>query len=165
MTVIELFFLLVLIGIGTGTRSYVARFFGVWAGIVAGVFATIGFLALTNFLGKNSHRRHCRKMAKKYTRIFRVVALPTDEKVIIKPKGSEIKLGDNGWECGPIRKNGLIYLEGLNEKWQMIWWAGFRPEQIEYVGPKPLSQYDRLLADRKEIFEAPCPFPVQPREN
>jgi hypothetical protein len=134
----------------------VAKYFGAWTGVAAGIAAVIGFLAIMHFLGRISYRRHQRKMREKYRRIFRVLDLPADEKSVIKPKGAEVRVGDYGWESGPIRKNDLIYLTGFDDRWRMIWWAGFRPDQIEHVGPKPLSQYDKP--------KTPCPFPVQPRQ-
>ena len=169
MTLFELLFFLILIGIGIGVGSYVSRLVGgeagVVAGIAAGILAVVGFVFMIKIWGDAGQRRHCRKMAEKYTRIFHVRVLPTDEKCVIKTKNSEIKVGDYGWECGPIEKNGLIYLEGFDEKWKLIWWAGFQTEQIEFVGTKPISQYDRLLPERRELFKTPCPFPVQPRSN
>jgi hypothetical protein len=165
MTIFELTFFLILVGIGIGVGSFVAKSLGVFAGIVIGILASIGFIYLTKFLGNVGHRRHCRKMAEKYTRIFRVLNLLADEKSVIKPKNSKIKVGDFGWESGPIRKNGLIYLKGFDEKWKMVWWAGFQLDQLEIVGPKPFSQYDIHLPDKQELRKTPCPFPVQPRSN
>jgi hypothetical protein len=163
ITIFDVLYFLILMGIGAAAGYRVARYFGNLAGIIAGVLAAGGFVFLMNALTNASHRRHCRKMAKKYTRIFRVSALPTDEKSVIKTDNSHIKVGDLGWECSPIRKNGLIYLEGLDEKWKLVWWAGFQPEQIELVGPKPFSQWDIYLPDKQELLTTPCPFPVQPR--
>lgn len=169
MTIFELLFFLILIGIGIGVGSCISRLFGgeagAIAGIAAGILAAVGFVSMIKIWGNAGHRRHCRKMAEKYTRIFRVRVLPTDEKSIIKPKNSEIKVGDYGWECGPIKKNDLIYLQGFDEKWKLIWWAGFQIEQIEFVNSKPFSQYDRHLPNRRNLLETPCPFPVQPREK
>lgn len=165
MTLIELLFFVILVSIGIGVGSLVAKFLGIFAGIGAGILAVAGFIYLTKILSVAGHRRHCRKMAEKYTRIFRVRDLPTDETSIILPKNSEIKTGDYGWESGPIRKNGLIYLRGFDEKWKFIWWAGFQPEQIEFVCPKPFSDYDRHLPDRKDLLKNPCPFPVQLRSG
>jgi hypothetical protein len=165
MTAIELLFFLILIGIGIGIGSFVAKFLGIFAGIVAGVLVVAGFVYLIKIWSGAGHRRHCRKMAEKYTQIFRIRVLPTDEKSIIKPKHCEIKVGDYGWESGPIKKNDLVYLTGYDEKWKLVWWAGFQPEQIEFVCPKPFSQYDRHLPDRRDLLKIPCPFPVQPRNN
>ncbi len=83
-------------------------------------------------------------------------------------------MGDYGWEAQPLRKNNLIYLQGLTEEWLVVWLAGFRPDEIEYVGLKPLSQYDWRNLEYIEgnsysaIFgkpcklKTPCPFSVRP---
>ena len=167
MNLFELLFLVIPISLGAGVGTFAANFFGVPVGIVVGILTTMLFFYCLKILSVVSHRRHCRTMEKKYTRIFRVLVLPANEVIAIKTKNSEIKLGDYGWECSPIasQKNGLVYLQSFNEKWQLIWWAGFQPEQIEFVSPKPFSQYDRFLPDKQEILKAPCPFPVQPRTN
>jgi len=74
-------------------------------------------------------------------------------------QGASIKIGDYGWEAVPLRDDGLIYLQGLDTEWQVIWHAGFRPEQIESVATKPQSQYDwNYEWVRKKLL---CPFPVQ----
>jgi len=44
----------------------------------------------------------------------------------------------------------------------LIWYAGFRPNEIEFVGPKPFSEYD--LPNRPAPRPV-CPFPVQPRDT
>jgi len=89
--------------------------------------------------------------------------MPTDESTIKKPKDSEIKVGDYGWQAEPIRNDGLIYLQGLTAEWQVVWYAGFHPEQIESVGPKPRSQYDWDYSWARRA--PPCPFPVQERKT
>jgi hypothetical protein len=70
-------------------------------------------------------------------------------------------------------KHGLIYLQGLTDEWGLVWRAGFRPDQVEFVGPKPVSQYDwkdfeydgpKPTACYHWQYGKPrqsCPFPVQ----
>ena len=111
-------------------------------------------------------RRQLQFLRKKYRAIYRVIAVPSDQKSIIKPEGAEIKIGDYGWEAGPIRKDGLIYLQGLTLDWRMVWYAGFRPDQIERAATKPSSQYDFWAPDwAKRPPLPPCPFPVLERET
>jgi hypothetical protein len=93
------------------------------------------------------------------------VAIPLDAKNIIKPADAEIRVGDFGWEAAPIRNDGLIYLQGLTSGWRVVWHAGFRPEQVERVGPKPSSQYDYWAPYWAKPSPPICPFPVQERET
>jgi hypothetical protein len=55
----------------------------------------------------------------------------------------------------------MIWLQGLNENWQIVWWAGFNPDQIEEVGPKPCSQYDWT----RETLKTKCPYPILQRND
>jgi hypothetical protein len=93
-----------------------------------------------------------------------VIGLPSDGTNVKKPQGAEIKIGDYGWEAEPPKgKEDLIFLQGLTAKWQVVWYAGFRSDQIESTGSKPRSQYDW---DYSWLRNAPpCPFPVQERET
>jgi hypothetical protein len=108
----------------------------------------------------------------RYRRVFRVVALPTDKRNICMPWGNELKVGDYGWEAQPLRKNDLIWLQGLTETWLVVWHAGFRPDEIEYVAPKPSSQYDwrdnvgdpiAAVHMKPCQLRQACPYPVRPR--
>jgi|ERR1035437_2142858 hypothetical protein len=110
-------------------------------------------------------------MRKKYAQIFRVLALPAEEKSALKlipPIDHVVKIGDYGWEAKPFlqratdRKGNLIYLKGWNENWQLIWYSGFLPDEIECVGQKPFSEYDLPNPPKPRPL---CPFPVQPREK
>lgn len=157
--------------------DFAEKSFGVWGRIAVGIFALVGFFMifmryLYRFGGWLSERGREEKRDK-YRAIYRVKILPTDPKSICKSKDTEIKIGDYGWEATPWRNNGLIYLHGLNEKWGLVWIAGFRPEQIEYVCPKPVSQYDwrdfeydgpKPRAPYHWQYSNPkslCPFPVE----
>ena len=87
-------------------------------------------------------RKRLQELRKKYRGIYCVLALPSEQKVVAKPDGAEIKIGDYGWEAGPNSEDALIYLQGLTAEWTVVWHAGFRPDQIEWVTEKPNSQYD-----------------------
>jgi hypothetical protein len=154
--------------------------FGVLGTVVAGILMLVGFVFYIRFLWRWWDRLDVKERferREKYRGIYRVLSVPTDKKSISKPKDAEIRVGDFGWEAHPLRKNNLIYLQGLTEDWYMVWHAGFRPEQIEFVGIKPVSQYD--WKDFEYVGEGyrnpalnsslkakePCPFPVQARDN
>jgi hypothetical protein len=97
----------------------------------------------------------------KYRQIFRVVSVPSDHQFAIKTAGASIEIGDYGWEAEPIDLDGLIYLHGLNPRWQVVWYAGFRPDQLEVVAPKPRSQY-YIFPDWVNTEKVPqCPYPVK----
>jgi len=98
---------------------------------------------------------------KKYGSIFRVVSVPSDQDFVLKAAGTSIELGDYGWEAEPIRQDGLIYLHGLNPRWQVVWYAGFRPDQVVVFGPKPRSQYFMLPFWVRPEKIPQCPFPVK----
>jgi len=105
----------------------------------------------------------------KYRGIYRVLALPS-----VQPNNwnaEDITVGDFGWEAEPLTKDGMIWLHGLSVQWKMTWRAGFKTEEIEYVGPKPVSHYDWIEFEydgpkprsiyTTAIPKHPCPFPVQ----
>src|SRR5580765_1201853 len=106
-------------------------------------------------------RRQLQELREKYRGIYRVLALPSDQKIVAKPDGAEIKIGDYGWEAGPASKDGFICLQGLTTEWTVVWHAGFHPDQIEWVTEKPSSQYDYWVPYwAKSPPLPPCPFPV-----
>jgi hypothetical protein len=107
----------------------------------------------------------------KHDGIYRVLALPTAS---TKPNNwcdEEITIGDFGWESKPLTKDGLIWLHGLSTEWKMAWRAGFKPEEVEFVCSKPVSQYDWKDFEydgpkpsciwTTAIPKQPCPFPIQ----
>ena len=110
------------------------------------------------------NKRQLSQLRENYRSIYQVKELPTEAKSIVKPAGAEIQIGDFGWEARPSRKDGLIHLQGLTSRWQVVWHAGFRPDQIEKVAAKPTSQYDYWAPDwAKPPPPPPCPFPVRER--
>jgi prepilin-type N-terminal cleavage/methylation domain-containing protein len=168
-TLIELLAVMFVVAVTAAVEPPVAKKYGVVPGIGAAfltVLASAGVVVLFYRWSWCCEKRTLRKLREKYQTIYRVTDLPSDQRSIIKPDGAEIKIGDHGWEAGPIRKNGLIYLQGLTLDWRMVWYAGFRPDQIERVATKPSSQYDHWApywAKRPPL--PPCPFPVLERET
>ena len=158
----DMFALWFMIGVPVAIGMFVAKHFGLWTGIGAGLLSAIVCVAAVvisyRARGRNTAQQR-REFKEKYTRIYRVLAAPTDAAAIKKAQGAEIKVGDFGWDAAPLRNDGLIYLQGLNPQWRVVWYAGFRPEQIENFAPKPQSQYDWNYAWVKN--PPPCPFPVQ----
>lgn len=143
---------------------------GPLAGIGAGLLA--GAVALTIVVAwyRRSKRRfiqHLKELTGKYPDLYRVVALPTETGDIVKADDAEIVVGDYGWEAEPIRDDGRTYLQGLTKNWSVAWYAGFRPDQIEKIGPKPHSQYYQRHPspgfERSEAYL--CPYPVQSGET
>jgi hypothetical protein len=163
-TIIELLALIFVIFIAIEVARHVADHHGLWAGVVAGVVSA-GLCAIVVAIfywavGRQREQRR-RELREKYRGVFRVIALPTDPNKIQKPEGAEIRTGDYGWEAEPLHEDGLIYLQGLTVTWRVVWHAGFRPEQIERIGPKPQSQYDWKYSWARTPPQ--CPFPVQVR--
>lgn len=127
---------------------------------IAGICVFV--IALIGFFSRRKQIRINHELCQKYTSIYRIISISGGVTCPIVAHGSSINIGDFGWEAEPINNDGLIYLHGLNRKWQVVWYAGFNPDQIELVGPKPKSQYyifpDWMAASQK-IPE--CPFPVK----
>ena len=144
--------------------------FGEFSGTVAAVVSCVLTLVLYT-LNKTRKLRYIEKMrcvlTNKYPDIYRVVELPTDFSDVITADGAEIVIGDYGWEAEPINPDDRVYLHGLTGTWCVVWYAGFRPDQIEKIGPKPRTQYYlphiRLVLGKLEAVT--CPFPIQSRET
>jgi len=115
--------------------------------------------------------RHRAERREKYRGIYRVLSLPSAHNKPASWNAEDITVGDFGWEAEPVTKDGLIWLQGLSVQWKMNWRAGFKPEEVEYVGPKPVSQYDWKDFEydgpkprsiyTSAIPKQPCPFPIQ----
>jgi hypothetical protein len=153
-------------GVPTAVGTMVAKKFGFWPGIGAGVLALVPCVAVVVRTNRARWRRIAQRrqeLREKYRLVYRVIALPTDPLIIKKPADAEIRVGDLGWEAAPLRDDGLVYLQGLTPQWRVVWHAGFRQDQIEKVASKPRSQYDW---DYGWVRNAPpCPFAVQERET
>jgi uncharacterized membrane protein len=163
-TLIDLLALVFVVAVAQVTVQIVTRTHGLWAGIAAGILAAIvsGTIVVLFYRagGRRSAERR-RMLTEKYPNIYRVLSLPTDDNCIRKAKYARIAVGDYGWEAEPLNSDSLIYLQGLSSQWRLVWHAGFRPEQIEKVGPKPRSQYYIPYAWRAPNQPPPCPYPVQ----
>lgn len=92
-----------------------------------------------------------------YPGVFRVKELPTNDSSTFCAKGARICVGDYGWQAEAPDTSELIYLQGLNEDWHVVWYAGFASNQLEYICDKPENQLDRRAwqNDQKK-----CPFVV-----
>jgi hypothetical protein len=154
----------------------IGRAIGLGARIVAGILLLAFFAVVLRYFGRVATwgcDRLRDEAREKHRGIYRVASLPTDETSVCKHKDTEIKIGDYGWEAKPWKNNGLIYLHGLNAQWGLVWIAGFRPEQIEYVGLKPISHYNWREFEydgtkprspyhwKYAKPKNPCPFPVE----
>ena len=169
VTLIEFLALVFVIAATMLTWKSVSVRHGTWWGIgaafTAGSFSVILVVLFYQFTWYLDARA-LQKAKDKYRDIYRVIAIPAKPKVIIMPAGAEIMAGDYGWEAGPSRNDGLIYLQGLTLDWNVVWHAGFHPDEIEKVGQKTHSQYDAwhpYWAPPPPL--PPCPFPVVERET
>lgn len=168
-TLIELLAVIFVIGVGAFVAGAVQQKYGKPMGILAGVLAGLAASLLVFLLFCWGWKRDKQKLAglrEKYRAIYRVKAMPTETKSIVKPVNAEIRVGDYAWEARPNRKDGLIHLQGLTPRWTVVWHAGFRPDQIEKVAEKTASQYDYWVPDwAKPPPPPPCPYPVQERDT
>jgi len=169
-TIIEVMAVIFIIAVSVETAKFVSLRYGKTAGIGAGLFGGMVSSAIVVlfycWIGRQNQRR-LQDVRERYTSIYRVTSPPTDEKSIKRAEGAEIRVGDYGWEAGPLlKKSGLIYLQGLRVDWRVVWHAGFRPDQIEKVTQKPCSQYDRWIPYWvKGPAPPPCPFPILERKT
>lgn len=143
--------------------------FGVWSGVGAafsvGLLGVYAIVLFYRWIGCRTERS-LDAVREKYRDVYRVIAIPNASRNFALPKGAEIRVGDYGWEAGPSRTDGLIYLQGLTLDWRVVWHAGFHAEEIAKVGKKPNSQYDAWYpywASPPPL--PPCPFPVIERET
>lgn len=165
-TIIELLALIFVLFVSIEVGKYVGDRHGTGAGVVAGCVAGVGCTIVVAIFywvtGRRDERRRA-ELREKYRWIYRVVEVPRDVQKMIRAEGAEIRVGDYGWEAEPLEADGLIYLQGLTDRWRVVWYAGFRPDQVERVCEKPRSQYDW---DYSWVTNPPqCPFPIQPRET
>lgn len=164
-TIFEMLAVVLMIFVPISLGQFAANRFGVLPGVGVGILSAILCAIVVVLFYRARGRQHenrRRELREKYRGVYRVIGLPADETNIKKPQGAEIKVGDFGWEAEPPKgKEGLIFLQGLTAKWQVVWYAGFRSDQIESAGPKPQSQYDWGYSWLRNA--PPCPFPVQER--
>ena len=115
-TLIELLAVVLVIALTTIIEEIVAHRFGRWPGIGAAavtlIVCAIGVVLVYRWIWR-WEKRQLQELRQKYRGIYRVTALPADQNIIAKPEGGEIRIGDYGWEAGPVRNDGLIFLQGL----------------------------------------------------
>jgi membrane protein implicated in regulation of membrane protease activity len=153
-------------------RAKHGQVLAVMASALAGL-AAFGLVCLFYRWSWRRNRQSLTRLREQYRSIYQIKELPTAAKSIVKPDRAEIKIGDFGWEARPNRRDGLIHLQGLTPEWQVVWHAGFRPDQIEKVAEKPASQYDYWRPPywdsppykAKTKPSPPCPYPVQERNT
>jgi len=166
-TLIELLMGIFIVAFTTAVYLPVAKEFGALAGAGAGLVTLLICVRLVIQFYRWTSRKdeeRLKELREKYQTVYRVIALPADAGNLRKAAGAEIKIGDYGWEAGPLRKDGLIYLQGLTPGWHVVWHAGFRPDQIEKAGVKSCSQYDHWHPYWAKIPPPPpCPFPILAR--
>jgi len=168
-TLIELLAVMFMVALTAIAGKSVAVRYGTWAGIGAGFIAALGSLCLVVLFYRWSwrcDRQRLTELREKYHGIYRVIKMPAAQMSIIKPQGAEIRIGDYGWEAGPDRGDGLIYLQGLAPDWTVVWHTGFSRDEVERVAEKPTSQYDYWAPYwAKSPLPPPCPFPIAERET
>ena len=168
-TLIELLAVTFMVAITAMVGHFAATRYGTWTGIGAGFMAALSAVCLVALFYRwrwQRDRGRLQQLREKYRGVYRVLQLPSTQLSLIKPQGAEIRIGDYGWEAGPDRRDGIIYLQGLAPDWTVVWHTGFRPEQIERVAEKPASQYDYWAPNwAKPPPPPPCPFPVGERET
>jgi hypothetical protein len=128
--------------IGIVVVNIAGTWLGGFARVSVGVLVLVGFFLYLKWLYRWLDRIAMQDRAEKrekFRGIYRVKAPPTSKWTWLQ---ENIKIGDYAWEREPWRKDDLIYLHGLEEQWGVVWMAGFRREDVEYVGPKPVSEYD-----------------------
>ena len=170
-----LFGFLVFIGTSLLLMNLAENEFGLSGRISVGILALLffffvfmrNFYRIGNWLGLQQRN----ELRAKHKRIYRVLSLPTASKRPNNWCAEEITIGDFGWESKSLTKDGLIWLQGLSTEWKMAWRAGFKPDEVELVGQKPVSQYDWKDFEydgpkpasiwTKAIPKQPCPFPIQ----
>jgi len=141
------------------------RLAGVLAGLVVFAVCVLTVIAFYSWVGRRREKEF-RELNEQYPLVYRVIAVPNETKDILKAQGAEIECGDFGWEAEPIESDGLTYLQGLTKQWCVAWYAGFRPDQIEKVGPKPRSQYSLPYSwVCGGAIPPTCPYPVQSNDS
>lgn len=70
------------------------------------------------------------ELTREYPLTYRIKCLPADVQCVLRAEGASIEIGDLGWQAEPLRGDGRVYLHGLNDRWQVVWYDGFRPDQV-----------------------------------
>jgi hypothetical protein len=163
VTLVELIVLLLLFLPPLLLYPMAGKRWGNWAGI--GIASAVEFALLTLvilFYRWGSRRFIERFGIQRLPNVYRIQATPTDPAHLVVADGASISVGDYGWEAEPIESDGLTYLHGLNKRWEVVWYAGFRSDEIEKVATKLQSQYLIPYTWRSAGSNAPpCPYPVK----
>lgn len=163
-TLIELLAMIIIVAAVSSTWTIVRGKYGIGMGLAAALAVTLLCASLIVVFYHFSGKRFAvefKDLSEKYATIYRVLSPPDGSAPVLKAEGADIRAGDYGWDAEPIQNDGLIYLHGLSADWLVLWYAGFRPEQIERVGPKPRIQYYLPYAWMGAGSDAhPCPFPA-----
>lgn len=103
------------------------------------------------------------ELQRKYPNVYKVKSLTTVPKVVFVAKTSCIATGDYGWQAEPaFEGDGLVYLIGLTDSWQVAWYAGFSPSDLALVGCKPKSEYLIPYSWRNSgLPDHKCPYSIQ----
>ncbi len=141
---IGLWFVLLLLypAVGISAIYVIDAHFGASARVTVGAIIFGGFFAHLRWLYRWADQISARRrveIRENYRGIYRVKGAPSSQWCWLK---ENIQVGDFAWERPPWRRDGLIYLHGLQEQWGVVWMAGFRPDDVEYVTTKPVSEYD-----------------------
>jgi len=168
-TLIELLVVIFIVGfvaaVHGAVRAHHDEGLALLASLLAVVISAL-FIVLFWDWNARSNKRRLNELREKCRTIYQIKELPSYAKNIVKPEGAEIQIGDYGWDARPNRRDGLIHLQGLTTRWQVVWHAGFRPDQIEEVATKPVSQYDYWAPYwAKPKPPPPCPFPIRERNT
>lgn len=157
---------------GIAALHWMGTAYGEIARLGTGLAVFLGFFLFLKYLSRWSDKIDGLQRAyirETYRGIYRVKAPPVSEWTWSR---ENIRIGDYGWEARKWNCDDLIYLHGLEEQWGVVWIGGFRREDIEYVGPKPVSEYDwkdfEYDGPKPGGFyrwggakaKTPCPFPV-----
>ncbi len=161
-TFIELLAMIVIVAAVSSTWTIVRARYGIVMGFLTSLVVTIACACVVVAFYRVSGRRfqiEYKALSEKYSSVYRVLSPPSDNAPVLKADGADIHVGDYGWDAEPLHNDGLIYLHGLSSDWLVLWYAGFRPDQIEKIGPKPRIQYYLPYAWMGAGSQAqPCPF-------
>lgn len=158
--------------VGVPLIVYSGVHFGSGARVVVGLIVFAGYFVYLRWMYRWADKISARARAEireRYRGIYRVKGAPSSQWSWLK---ENIRVGDFGWQRPAWRRDGLIYLQGLQEQWGVVWMAGFRPEDVEFVTAKPVSEYDWRDFEYDGIkprapynwgiskAKQPCPFAV-----
>src|SRR5579862_6610214 len=101
-TLIELLVCIFIVALATTAYQIVRPKHGPWPAAAAAALAVMAGLSLVILFYRWSGSRNRRQRAElreKFRTIYRVKALPTASRSIVKPEWAEIQIGDYGWDA------------------------------------------------------------------